>query len=234
MSAVAVVAFTLILANNVLAESSSPNYQMVETDFGGGAAGKSCSDQYCARVSIGSVADDKNSTSGSSAQFDPEANEGPLIEVIVDAGESNLGVLSTSQTATKTTIVRVRQQQSSGYLLQIVGSPPKIDKHTIATPSAPTASRPGTEQFGINLVANTSPNIGSQPIDFPAEGNFGLLEDNYAVQNMFMYKNEDIIARSLAENGRTDYTLSMIVNVSNSTPAGKYTGDYAVLVIPYY
>ena len=212
--------------------STSPNYQVTETQFG--SSQESCSGQYCARASIGDPTSG-TPTGNSTAEFQTIPDNEPTLEVIIEAGASNLGVLTTETTATKITTIRVRNYLSGGYVLQIIGSPPKFGDHTLATSGQPTASRPGTEQFGINAVANTSPNVGVNPVQVPEGATiFGAVNDNYSIPNLFKYTSEDVIGRGLTDTGRTDYTVSMIVNISNSTPAGHYTGDFAAVVIPAY
>lgn len=216
--------------------SSSTHYQVTETEFGTGSSTlQSCSGQYCAQTSIGNVADGKSTSYGTTATFGEIASDEPILEVIIESGESNLGVLTTESTATKTTTVKVRNVMTSGYALQIVGSAPKFNGHTLATPTTPTASLPGTEQFAINVAANTVPNVGAHPVQVPAgQVIFGVGSENYRTSNLFMFSSDDVIARSLTETGRTDYTISMIVNISNSTPAGHYSGDFSAIVMPVY
>ena len=213
--------------------SSSNNYQMTETQFG--STSKSCSGQYCAQASIGEATDGKASTDTTS-QFEDIVNNEPSLDMIVEPGDSNLGVLSTERTATKTTGIKIRSYLiSGGYSLQIIGTPPKFDGHTLDTPTTPTLSTPGTEMFGINVVANTSPAVGANPVQVPADqGVFGIANANYEVPNRFMYRSEDVVAKGITDSGRTDYTVSMVVNISNSTPAGKYTGDFTAMLIPAY
>ncbi|MES2630641.1 MAG: hypothetical protein V4611_01670 [Patescibacteria group bacterium] len=213
--------------------SSSPNYQVTETQFG--SSTKSCSGQYCAQASIGEATDGK-AIESSTANFEDITNNEPFLDMIVEAGESNLGVLSTERTATKVTSIKVRSYLiSGGYTLQILGESPKYNGHTLFTPTTPTASVTGTEMFGINVVANTTPVVGANPVQVPADQQeFGKVEDNYNQSNMFMYNGEDVIARGQTDSGRTDYTVSMIVNISSSTPAGKYTGDFTAMLIPAY
>lgn len=222
--------------DNILAQTpTSPNYQLTETQFGGGSTLESCSGQYCATVSIGDTSIGDAEAGNSTARFGAITDSDPLLEVIIDPGESNLGVLSTETTATKTTTIRIRTHLSSGYILQIIGEPPKFDGHSMNTPNQPTASSPGLEQFGINLVANTLPNVGNNPVQVPSSStSFGEVEENYANPNEFMYTSEDVVARSMSESGRTDYTISMIVNISSGTPAGHYAGDFSAVVIPVY
>lgn len=220
-------------SHGVLAQSSSSrNYQMVETEFGAGTANESCSNQYCAKTSLGEVG---NGSSATAPEFGKAEYSEPTLEMIITAGESNLGVLTTEHTATKITTIKIRNYLSGGYILQIIGDPPKFEGHALATPTEPTASKPGTEQFGMNIVANTTPNVGVDPVQQPVDkGVFGEAEPGYATTNMFKYASGDVFARSVQDTGGTDYTISMIVNIASSTPSGRYSGDFSAVLIPAY
>lgn len=212
--------------------ATSPNYQVTETQFG--TTERSCSGQYCAQTSIGEPSDGDVFAS-STATFEDATNNEPYLDMIVEPGISNLGTLTTESTATKTTGIKVRSYLSGGYTLQIIGQPPKFKDHFLNTPTEAVNSVPGTEQFGINVVANTSPNVGANPAQVPADQQiFGVADDKYKTPNKFMYQSEDVVARGVTDTGRTDYTISMIVNISSSTPAGKYTGDFSAVVMPAF
>ena len=217
--------------------ATSDNYQVTETEFNSGGTLDSCSGQYCARASIGNMnAGSSGSAAGeSSAVFDPAPGTDPRLEVIVDPGESNLGILKPETTATKTTVVRINNYLAGGYTLQLIGDPPKFGNHSLNTPSSPTSSQLGEEQFAINIVANTVPSVGASPLQVPSNTiTFGEAADNYDTPNQFMYSSEDVIARSDATSGRTDFTITMIINVSAATPAGHYTGEYQAVVVPAF
>lgn len=220
------------------AESRSDNFQVSEAEFGAGAALETCSGQYCAQASVGDITAGSEPVEGgaSTASFGSLAEqEEPMLEVIVEEGVSNLGVLSIEETAYKQTVIKVRSYLSNGYTLQMLGKPPTYSGHVLATPSQPTPATPGTEQFGINLVANTTPLVGADLINTPTdEFSFGTVAPNYASANSFMYQDGDVVASSLSESGQTEYTVSMIVNVSGNTPAGHFAGDYAAVVIPVF
>lgn len=223
-------------ASTALAQTSkSDNYQAIDTEFGSMSNTQNCSTQYCAKASIGDMTagDSKNTTS--SAKFGSVVESDPLLEVIVDSGVSNLGTLTAEQTAYKTSIVRVRSYLSDGYIMQIFGNAPKYGTHTLSTSATPVASVPGTEQFGINAALNTTPTVGANPVQVPSnQFSFGVVNSDYNVPNLFKYVNGGEIARSETESGQTDYTISMIVNVSNATPAGHYSGDFSIVVTPFY
>jgi hypothetical protein len=219
----------------VAAISSSSSYQVTETEFGAGSSAQTCSGQYCSQTSIGDMSASSSTTAAYSAKFGTITSSEPLLEVIVEPGTSDLGVLTAEHTATKTMVVRIRNYLSGGYTLQIAGDAPKVGTHTLNVPTTPTASAPGTEQFAINAVANTTPSVGAGPVQVPSDQtSFGVVADDYHTPNLFKYASGGVVARSNSESGRTDYTISMIVNISNKTPAGHYSGDYAAIVIPVY
>jgi len=213
---------------------TSPNYQMTETQLGSGSTTASCSGHYCARVSIGSWGNEQ-SMLGPTASFDNIPGSDPLLELIVDAGESNLGDLSTELTGKKTAIIRIRHYNSGGYQLQLIGDPPKFEGRSLNALTTPTPARAGTEQFGVNIATNTAPVVGIDPVQLPAGSSvFGVVADDYKTPNYFKYVSGDVIARSTTESGRTDYTVSMIVNISSSTPPGHYVSDFQAVVVPAF
>lgn len=214
--------------------SSSPTYKVTESEFGATSLQQNCSGQYCAKASIGDMTGASNATSGT-ATFEPVQGSEPRLEVIVEPGASHLGTLTAETTATKTTTVRISNYLGGGYALLIEGSPPKFGNHTLSAPASPTASTPGTEQFAINAAANTVPSVGAGPQQVPSGPvTFGVVEDDYQAPNLFAFTSGDVVARSDAESGRTDYTISMIINVANSTPAGHYSSDFSAVVVPVY
>lgn len=215
--------------------SQSPNYQIVETEFNTGSNINSCSGAYCARTTMGSLTVGNSSAAGKRAEFGPITEDEPALEVIVEVGTSDLGTLTTESTATSSAVVKVRNYLSNGYVLQVTGDPPRYGSHMLATPSSPTASTPGIEQFGINAVDNTDPDVGANLVHRPSgEFSFGEITPDYATPNLFKYASGDTVAQSPSESGQTDYTISMIVNIANNTPAGQYVGEYSIVVIPTY
>lgn len=215
--------------------SDSENYRVTETQFNAGSTLEGCSGEYCAQSSLGDAASGRSQSGENTASFGAGTGSEPLLEVIVEPGESDLGVLDTESTAAKTALVKIRNYLSEGYTLQIIGDPPKYDGHVLSTPSSPTAAVPGTEQFGINIAANTTPLIGADPVQVPSDQtSFGVVEDDYKTPNLFKYESGGVVAHSSSESGQTDYTISMIVNIANSTPAGNYDSDLSAIVTPIY
>lgn len=214
--------------------STSTNYKVTETEFNSGTSVRqACSSQYCAIVSIGDPID--RSSNLSTASFGPTDPADPSLDVIVEPGPSDLGTLTTEHTAAKLMIVKIRNYLSDGYILQIIGNPPSYSGRALHTDSTPTASVAGTEQFGINVVKNTTPNYGADPVQTPSGSDvFGKVEPNYNQADKFMYKSGDVVAESVNNLGQTDYTVTMVVNVSGNTPAGHYSSDFSAVVIPTF
>jgi hypothetical protein len=90
--------------------------------------------------------------------------------------------------------------------------------------TSPTASVAGSEQFGINLVHNTSPaSFGANPVQVPSSAfSFGAAAPGYNTPNQYKYVPGDTIAYSNSSSGETDYTISYIYNISVITPGGTY------------
>lgn len=219
-------------SGQVNAQSASDNYQMVETEFGSTSSNETCSSQYCASVSIGN---DSKTSAVTTPEFGEVNYSEPLLEMIVVPGESNLGELTTEHTGSKVMQVKIRNYMTGGYRLQILGDAPKYGDRTLNTLTTPTDSVVGTEQFGINVVANTTPAIGENPAIQPGGGDAtDLLMPNYKIQNKFMYMSGDTLAQTQVNTGGADYTITMIVNISSQTPAGQYASDFAAVLIPYF
>jgi hypothetical protein len=156
----------------------------------------------------------------------------PFLEAYVAAGSIDLGTLSTIAAAHTTATFHVRAYQASGYIVQTVGAPPVYGTHSIQPMTSGGSSTAGTEQFGMNLVANTSPaNFGANPAQVPdVTFGFGYAAPGYDTPNVYKYNQGDVIAKSDRSSGQTDFTVSYIMNISNVTPGGtyKYNQDFVV------
>jgi len=222
----------LIATGAALAQSSSTNYSVREYYFGNGGQLDSGSTNFQARVSIG----DTGVGYGESANFGAWAGytttNDPFIELVVTASSTDLGVLSPSSAATATGAFYVRTYLASGYAITTGSAPPTNESgDTLAPMTAGGTSSPGTEQFGINLVANTSPaTFGANPVQVPdASFSFGYAATGYDTANNFRYNKGDVIAKSNSSTGRTDYTVSYLFNISNVTPAGNYIFNHYIV-----
>lgn len=222
--------FCSLGAVTVAAQSSSNSYKVDEVFFGSGGVLQACSGSYCAKQSAGETAVGLTKSANWQAHAGFNTTDTPMLELAVN-GNIDLGTLEPDNTGVGTANIQVRTYLASGYSMMIVGEPPRNASHTLKTTTAPEPSQKGTEQFGINLRQNTELNIGADPVQIPDDTfSFGLPVGNYGTVDQYMYQNGDTVAYSSSSTGQTNYTLSMIANISNATEAGRYSGSFSVVV----
>lgn len=223
----------------VMAQSSSSNsYRVDEYQFGSGGELENTSANFKAQTSVGSLGVGRSS----STNYDLEAGfitpSEPFLELFVNFATVDLGTLDPSTTGTGTGTFWVRTYLSSSYTVQTMSQPPTSEggavidaKGTLGAPA------PGTEEFGINLVDNSGPDIGADPFNVP-DNTFadGTVATGYDTPNEFKYGVGDVIARAAASIGnqavgRTDYTISYIANINPITEAGNYSMVHDVVAV---
>ncbi|HEX5395315.1 MAG TPA: hypothetical protein VFW52_03140 [Candidatus Saccharimonadales bacterium] len=238
LSLVLVILLVVITPKIVSAQYSSNNYQTNEYQFGTGGDPQVTSPNYQAQAGIGSLG--VGTVSGTAYQSYTgflTPNE-PFLELGIDTSSVNLGVLDTGSTKTGSANFHVRSYLDSGYTVLSVSQPPTVTSgagsHTLAAKASLGAPAPGTEEFGINLVANTSPTtFGNDPSPQP-DNTFatGQAAAGYGTQNQFKYNPGDVIAQSNANGwGLTNYTISYIANISLLTPAGSYSAEQDLVAV---
>ena len=225
-------AFLLIPQISMAAESQSSNYQVNEVFFGTGGALNDCSTTYCAKEAIGETAVGDTSSANYQAHAGFNTDRSPYLQFIVNGTNTNVGGLSTGSTTTTTAIFSVKSYLARGYQVVTVSNPPSYNSYTMNALSSPTASSPGTEQFGMNLAQNScslthatcSGTFGAAPNQVPSSAfSFGQAASGYNTANEYQYVPGSTIAFSNSSSGETDYTISYIYNISNLTPGGTYT-----------
>lgn len=226
--------------------SVSPSYQVNEYFFGTGGELEACSGDgnadgvsYCSKQSAGETTVGETVSPSYKAQSGFNTNREEYLEFNVTNSGTDLGVLSVSTAATATATFTVKNYLSNGYVVHTTSDPPRSgggSPYTFATPSTPTASAIGTEQFGINLVANTSPTtVGAGPVQVPdGTFSFGNAYTDYNTANVYKYTKGDIVAQSTKETGQTNYTVTYLFNINNATPAGQYTFNHNLVVTATY
>jgi len=212
-------------ATALAAQANSTNYQVNEVFFGAGGDLNDCSTNYCAKESAGETAVGSTSSANYRAHAGFNTNRTPYLQFIVNGANIDIGGLSTGSASTTTATFSVKNYLSSGYSVVTVSNPPKNNSYTMNALSSPTASAPGTEQFGINLVHNTTPiSFGADPVQNPSGTfSFGAAASGYNTANLYKYVPGGTIASSGSSSGETDYTISYLYNIGVSTPGGIYT-----------
>ena len=213
-------------------ESCSTDYGVGETQFGAANQLNACSgNQYCADLSAGELTNGDHLGTNNKVQAGGGfiTNRLPSLELIVNGTNTDLGYLSPTQETMTTGTFSVKSYLASGYTVQIASDPPgNGGTHMLNTMSGPSASSPGTEQFGINLVNNTtacgSPqNIGADPVQVPdSTFSYGQAASGYDQCGKFKYNKGDVIAQSNKSSGETDYTISFLYNINVATTDGIY------------
>jgi hypothetical protein len=216
---------------------NSNSYQIKEDFVGGGGNTNSSSTNYRASESIGGAAG-VGGAAGTAfgSQTGAQTPSEPTLSFIVDTASVSLGSLSTSLTRTGTATFSVLNYTSYGYIVQLVGAPPNNGGHTLASMPSAAASSTNSEQFGVNLVANTLPvAFGANPSQVPDNSfSFGTASSGYNTTNQYKFVAGDTIASAPKSSGKTTYTLSFIANISNETPGGSYSGNQTLVVTGTY
>lgn len=211
----------------------STNYKFNESSIGAGGLIQSSSTNYQGRDTIG----DLNVGNASSSNF--QVNSGntttndPALSVSIDGGTVNFGAFTASSATTTTATFTVLNYTTYGYVVQILGTPPKNGATTISPMTTTGPSIAGTSQFGINLVANTSPvSVGANPNN--GQFGFGAAASNYATPNQYRYVSGETIAQATKNSGLTTYTITYLINVPALIQGGQYTSDQTIIVTGTY
>ena len=221
-------------------QAASSNYSVDEVFFGTGGELEACSAAYCSKQSAGDLAVGETAGTSNEAVAGFNTNREEYIEFIVNSSNTDLGVLSPSTAATATGTFTVKSYVSNGYVVATASDPPSYNGNFLAHLTTPTASSPGTEQFGINLVANTTgcgapSNFGANPVQVPDSSfSFGAAAAGYDTCGLFKYVKGDTIASSSKSSGNTNYTVSYLYNISTASKAGLYTFNHVMVATASY
>jgi hypothetical protein len=223
------------------AQSCSANYAVGQTFFGsGGALENTCSTNYCAKQSVGETATGLSKSNNYEIYAGFNVNRDPFLEFEVTSTSLNLGTLTTSSTAYGIASFLVKDYLSGGYTIITESAPPTNLAYSLSALSTPTAALAGTEEFGINLVSNTTicgapANFGANPVQEPSSSfSYGAVASGYGTCGLFKYVQGGTIADSTKSTGETDFTISYIADISSTTPAGVYTMSQVLVAVPTY
>lgn len=216
--------------------SSSTHYQIPESILGGSGSINSSSSNFQSQGEAGAPAVGGQYAAGNNSHSTNFQTNGgsvttsdPALSFTVNGTTTiNFGSLSTSATATATSTFNVIDYTSYGYIVQVLGSPPTSGSHSLTAMSG-AGSSTGTEQFGINLKANATPSIGSNP-----SGGAGVAASGYGIADSFKYNSGDTIASAPKSSAQTNYTVSYIANAASTTPGGAYTGTLTFICTGTY
>lgn len=188
---------------------------------------------YASTDATGPLIDKGAATFAVQAPFEVDTFVPPFLKLCVGitvapdcssiVGDSiDLGILSSQHANTGQSQFATATNDPSGYVLFAQGNTMTSGNNIIQPLNLPTASFPGTPQFGINLRANLLPPVGQDPLGLGT----GTPTANYNVPDRFTFNSGDMIASSPLTTNYNRMTVSYLVNVpSNQTP-----GVYATTV----
>jgi hypothetical protein len=152
-------------------------------------------------------------------------------------------LFSPTDTAVTSSQMAASTNAGAGYAITVNGATMTSGTNTISGMSASTAGVRGTSQFGMNLKANTTttstPAMGTEVAPVPNASNYrGQAATGYDSVDTFKFATGDTVANSYnGAPGGTDaqiFTVSYIVNVPGSQPAGTYTTTLTYICTPTF
>lgn len=211
----------------------SNNYKLDESTIGTTGPIDGSSSNYQVTEAVGDLGVGNSRSSNYQVNAGSKTTGDPALSFSVNSSAGNFGTLTPTQAKTATATFSVINYTTYGYVVQIFGSTPTNSTYSIPAMSSLGGSIPGTEQFGINLVANTSPtSFGANPDN--GQFGFGSVAANYANSNQFYYQDGDVIAEATSDSGLTNYTISYLLNVASLTPGGTYSANQTLVVTGTY
>lgn len=144
----------------------------------------------------------------------------PTLTFVITDAAIDLGTLTSSATGSDTAEFTVATNAGSGYVADISGTTlTNAASDTItAIGGTKAASSIGSEQFGLNLKDNATPNVGAEP-----SGGSGAAAGEYATADSFAFLTGDTIASCAGPSDTTTFTISAIANIDGATESGTYT-----------
>lgn len=130
-----------------------------------------------------------------------------------------LGTLTTATTGTGSHTMTASTNAGSGYSITYTGSTLTSGGNTITANASAAASTINSQQFGLNLMANTTPAIGSNV----SGGGSGTAQTGYSTANQFKFLSGDTVAGSTGPTNTNVFTASYIANINGVTNPGAYT-----------
>lgn len=125
-----------------------------------------------------------------------------------------------ASTGSGTSSMTVSTNAASGYSVGYSGTTLTSGSSTITAMSSPAASTVNSKQFGLNLMSNTTPVVGT----IKSGTGSGTPSTGYDTANQFKFNPAgDVVASASLPTNTNTFTSSYIVNMDGSTAAGAYS-----------
>jgi hypothetical protein len=112
----------------------------------------------------------------------------------------------------------IASNAGGGYSMWVAGTSMTSGANVITAMTGGTAQK-GTSQFGLNLIANTNPAVGQNPVGPGAGG----VAAGYSQPDHFRFNSGDTLASVTLPDDLRKYTVSYIVNIPSNQPGGVYS-----------
>jgi len=142
----------------------------------------------------------------------------------------DLGELSSKQVKYGTSQAAAATNDADGYRIYSLGTTMTSGNNEIPRQETQYPSVAGIGQFGINLRDNNNPDAGE---DITGNGT-GMVISDYDTPNEFKFEPGDAIAESLISTDFNKYTVTYIVNVPPTQPAGIYVATITYLAVAQF
>lgn len=150
----------------------------------------------------------------------------------------DFGLFSPTATVSATSEMAASTNGESGYAVTVSGATLTSGSNTIdAIGGTATTSSIGTSQFGLNLVDNATPNVGTNVTPAFDGGDYlGQPSAQYDTADNFAFNASasQTVAASTGPSAAQEYTISYIVNVAGNQPPGVYTTTLTYICTPTY
>jgi len=130
----------------------------------------------------------------------------------------NFGNFSSKATSSAQTQMVTATNADTGYNMYVYGTTITSGNNTINSMTLSDVSRPGISQFGLNLVANQTPQVGADPTG----PGVAAPTSPYDQANLFKFLSGDIVAGASQPTDYKKFTASYIVNIPSGQPVGVY------------
>src|SRR3989344_2290634 len=173
-------------------------------------------------LAIGGTMADSGSVAISILADDQVAVSGTVDESITFSLSANsvaFGTLSVSTVTTGTHTFDLATNGTGGAVVTVSGNTLEDGANSVDAMSAAAASSVGTEQFGINLKDNATPDVGAEcsgsaPIAAAATG--------YATVDNFKFVSGATVASASNSINTSTCTISYLANIAGTTEPGTY------------
>ena len=214
----------ILTGGSVFARTESGNYIIWGDVFSGGGLENTNSTNYGLQDTIGEAAilsaTSTSSNYGIKAGF-RELYPDQYLTFSVSATSVDLGIVVNNAASTDSHTMSIDTNATKGFAITVSGSTLTNGANTVSAIGATAAaSSPGTEQFGINLAANTSPSVGANP---SGTAPIGSAAGSYGTVNQFAYQSGNTVASASGDTSTTVFTVSYLANDSTGTEGGNYT-----------